>query len=194
MLLHLKKDLFILIMFKKLKNILIVILFGVIIAQSVFRKSPKPEYITKTKIDTIVKTKTSYVPKPVYHDTGSFHIRVDSFQIPTDTAAIVADYIRKIAYSDTLMNDSSAFILVRDTVQYNRITNRTKQIRIYSHTKTIVIPPKAHFYGGIGIGGNRNSFGVTGNLALQTRRNRLYTASYDILNKSVYLSVYWRIR
>ena len=181
----------------KLKNILIIILFGVIVFQTISKtkqKPLKPEIITKT--DTITLSVPHYIPKPypVYHDTGSYHAVPVYLTKPTDTAAIVADYIQKIAYSDTLMNNDKAFILVVDTLQYNRIQSRSKTIHIYSRTKTIRIPERAHFFAGLGIGGNKHQFGFLGNLALQTKRGKLYTVQYDLINKSVFVSLYWRIK
>jgi hypothetical protein len=180
----------------KLKNILIIILFGVILFQSFFRSPPEPEYITKTDTVTISHDSIRYVPKPypVYHDTGSYHAVPVYITNPTDTAAIIADYIQKIAYSDTLLNDSTAFILIRDTLQYNRIRSRSKIIRIHTYNKTLTIPPRPHFFAGIGVGGGKNMFGFTGNIGLQTKRGKLYTASYDVLNKTIFLSMYWKIK
>jgi len=182
---------------KNIKNILIVILFGVILFLTISKRNQKPlkpEIITKT--DTITLSVPHYVPKPypVFQDTGSYHAVPVYLKEPADTAAIVADYIRKIAYIDTLQNDSNAFILVVDTLQYNRIRSRSKTIHIYSRTKIIRIPVHAHFFAGLGVGGSRSMFGVTGNISLLTKRQRLYSASYDILNKSIFVSVQWKIK
>ena len=177
----------------KLKNILIIILFGIILFQSFFRTPPQPEYITKTDTVTITYDSIRYVPQPypVYRDTGSYHA------IPvylTDTVAVVTDYVRKIAYSDTLMDDSIAFILVQDTLQYNRIVSRTKHIKVYSYTKTLTTPARMNIYAGIGIGGNMDQFGFSGSVGLQTKRQRLYTVSYDLINKTISINVYWKIK
>ncbi len=183
---------------KNIKNILIVILF---VALLIYTFS-KPKVVTKTNTITITKDSIhdsiQYVPKPYpiykYNDTGSYHVKTDTFRIPTDTPSIVAAYIQKIAYSDTLMDNDKAFILLVDTLQYNRIKSRTKRIKIYSYTKTIRIPERSHIFLGLGVGGSRSQFGVTGNVSFLSKRHRLYGASYDILNKSVFVSIQWRIK
>ena len=182
---------------KNIKTILIIILFVVILIQSLTKpRISKPEIITKTDTITIIKDSIHYVPKPylIYKDTGSYHVKIDTFKIPTDTPSIIAAYVQKIVYSDTLLHDSTGFIFVQDTLQYNRIKSRLKRIKIYSYTKTIHTPVKSHFFAGLGLGGNKNQFGVTGNLALQTKQGKLYTVQYDILNKSIFFSLYWKIK
>ena len=122
----------------------------------------KPETNTPKiviKKDTIIHHDTSYVPK-IIHIYHTIHF-IDTIIIPqkTDTAAILADYFRKRFYADTLANDTNAYVAIYDTVQFNRITNRRRTIRIYPHTKIITIhqPPTWHLYAGAGIGGNANT-------------------------------------
>ena len=59
-------------------------------------------------------------PVPVYIDTGSSQF----WYLPVDTAAILKDYFAKAIYMDTLMNDTSAFIAIMDTVYMNRLQSR----------------------------------------------------------------------
>lgn len=86
------------------------------------RKLPDTKVITH--IDTIYSTDTvrviTQVPKPykvIYHDTTTItHM---------DTAFVIKDYSSYVIYVDTLMNDSLAFISLRDTVYRNRLLNRS---------------------------------------------------------------------
>lgn len=86
------------------------------------RKLPDTKVITH--IDTVYSTDTvrviTQVPKPykvIYHDTTTItHM---------DTAFVIKDYSSYVIYEDTLMNDSLAFISLRDTVYRNRLLNRS---------------------------------------------------------------------
>ncbi len=180
---------------KNIKDIIIIILFGIILFQFTFRKPTKIKYNTKTDTISVVYDSISYIPKPyiIYKDTGSYHLSKIYVTNLIDTNAIISNYIKKIVYSDTLKNDSLAFILIHDTLQYNRILNRTKVIHIYTLQKTLVQPIKEHLFAGFGIGGGKSIFGVTGNIALLTKRKRLYFFSYDILNHSIFVSIYWKL-
>lgn len=85
------------------------------------RKLPDTKVITH--IDTVYSTDTvrviTQVPKPykvIYHDTTTItHM---------DTAFVIKDYSSYVIYEDTLMNDSLAFISLRDTVYRNRLLSR----------------------------------------------------------------------
>jgi len=59
---------------------------------------------TELRIDTIIVTE--YLPHNI------------------DTLAILADYFSKVKYFDVLLDDSSAFIALAETVYKNRITER----------------------------------------------------------------------
>lgn len=63
----------------------------------------------------------------------------------TDTVFVYNDYFNKHVYSDTLKNDSNAFIYIRDTVYRNRLLNRFTDIRIINTNKTEIIPRNDHF-------------------------------------------------
>ncbi len=85
------------------------------------RQKPNTKVITTT--DTVYSTDTvrviTQVPKPykvIYHDTTTItHM---------DTAFVIKDYSSYVIYEDTLMNDSLAFISLRDTVYRNRLLSR----------------------------------------------------------------------
>ena len=159
----------------------------------------KPETNTPKiviKKDTIIHHDTSYVPK-IIHIYHTIHF-IDTIIIPqkTDTAAILADYFRKRFYADTLANDTNAYVAIYDTVQFNRITNRRRTIRIYPHTKIITIhqPPTWHLYAGAGIGGNANTFGFAPSLMFQDKKSRIFGINYDLLQKEIFISAYFRLK
>ena len=99
---------------------IVLIALSVIVLLNI-RQKPDAKVITIT--DTVYSTDTvrviTQVPKPykvIYHDTTTItHM---------DTAFVIKDYSSYVIYEDTLMNDSLAFISLRDTVYRNRLLNR----------------------------------------------------------------------
>ena len=100
---------------------IVLIALSVIVLLNI-RQKPDAKVITIT--DTVYSTDTvrviTQVPKPykvIYHDTTTItHM---------DTAFVIKDYSSYVIYEDTLMNDSLAFISLRDTVYRNRLLNRS---------------------------------------------------------------------
>jgi len=104
-----------------------------------------PEVVETTTIDTIQGDSIPYLvevdkPVPHYIDTGGW------YYYPIDTLAILKDYLSKVIYIDTLMDDSSAFIALVDTVYKNRIQGRLlyfanrKPTTIIHNTTTTTAP------------------------------------------------------
>jgi hypothetical protein len=86
------------------------------------------------------------VPKPyaVYypdsipvHDTLWLPDSLGYELIPIDTNQILRNYYAKVAYKDTLLNDSSALIVVNDTLNKNRIYSR--DVMFQNRRKTAII-------------------------------------------------------
>jgi hypothetical protein len=128
---------------------------------------PIPEIIIEidTVRDTIYRDSIQYVDavdgKPdiipdtviVYRDT----------LLLTDTVFVYDDYFVKYVYADTLKNDSSAFIFVRDTIYRNRLFNRYADIEVYNTHTTQIIPKNDRFVtlGAFFVSNpNVNSFGL----------------------------------
>ena len=103
-----------------------------------------------TEYDTIYKNIPVYTPIPIGHLNTDQNIRpeykliiktdttelIDTIQridtiYMTDTTGIVEDYFRKYVYKDTILNDSTGFIAVKDTVFMNSILSRSADIEIY---------------------------------------------------------------
>ena len=95
--------------------------------------------------------KVIHVPYKVLRDT----FWVDTVKIPADTAAILSDYFAKRVYNDTLLSDSSAFIAVSDTIQFNRRVG-LRQLRYINRRPTVIYhqsdPSKWEIGAGIGYG------------------------------------------
>jgi hypothetical protein len=146
--------------------------------------------------DTLPYPVTHYVPKLIYKDTG--HVRWQTQ--PVDTPAILSAYFERHFYKDTLINDTNALIVVSDTISRNRIIYRSPLLRIYPHIirQTTIITQKApdrrKLFLGIGAGRNLNRFGFSVNILYLSKKEHGYSFSYDVLNKSFYVGMYWKIK
>ena len=146
------------------------------------------------RVDTIILNKTTYIPKIVYQKVDSIvwvHYQVDTLQI-------LEDYFLVNYYQDTIMNDTNGLIYISDSVTRNRIVSRFPSIKLYPHfiTETITTkePLKNKVFIGLGVGRSAAEFGVSGNIGLMTKKDNLYTVSYDMINKDIYLSLYWKLK
>jgi hypothetical protein len=83
---------------------------------------------------------------------------------PVDTAAILADYHNKRTYNDTIVNDSSLFVVIQDTVTQNKIAYRkpfiVKSYPQITITKTITEYNSSGGNGFYGGGYAGQSFGL----------------------------------
>ncbi len=126
------------------------------------RQKPNTKVITTT--DTVYSTDTvrviTQVPKPykvIYHDTTTItHM---------DTAFVIKDYSSYVIYEDTLMNDSLAFISLRDTVYRNRLLNRS--LTYYNRQPLIInnIAPNTRYSVGVVIG---QGYGITASYSIKS--------------------------
>ena len=126
------------------------------------RQKPDAKVITIT--DTVYSTDTvrviTKVPKPykvIYHDTTTItHV---------DTAFVIKDYSSYVFYEDTLMNDSLAFISLRDTVYHNRLLNR--RLAYYNRQPLIInnIAPDTRYTVGVVVG---QGYGITASYSINS--------------------------
>ena len=183
---------------KSLPYIIITILLLVLFLQNKYTPEPKTiidiQTTTDTIHDTIFITIHHYTPKPIYTDTGSTKWR----WYPVDTNQILTDYFARYFYIDTLQNDSNALIILLDTVSKNHITYRQPQITLYPKTikQTILVevsqPKTNKVYYGMAIGRNPNQFSLAPTILFNSK-NMVYSLSYDILNKDLYVGLYWQL-
>lgn len=128
-------------------------------------------------------------------------IRVEAIS-PTDTPAIVRDYLTVRFYADTLKNDTSMLAIVEDSVQANRIISRkfTYQNRRPTAIQTTIIQPptKESFvkvYAGAfaGYSAKNKTFAVGPEISVSLRPGPLIRYGYDIANKGHFVSAGWKI-
>lgn len=171
--------------------IVIALLLGYVIYLKECTPAIEPETITvrdtiyKPKIDTIYKPYTN----TIYKDTGSTKIvTITKTDTVIDTVLLIQDYLSKVTYTDTILNDSKGFIVVNDTIYKNRIISRYNQIKLYK--KRV----KNHYFIGGGLSGGMKRVGLQVSAAMLSKRKNLYSFDYDFINKEIKFSYYIIIR
>jgi len=165
--------------------------------------TPEPKTVSSHTVDTVTVVKT-------IHDTKTAYIpginTVDTIypEFPFDTLDMIADYFAVKVSNDTIKGENYS-VAIRDVISRNRIQSRkaTADINVIIQTihetdsiyyTTDCPKPKAKVYAGIGIGGWTDKVGFAPSLAFNTKKDNLYTVSYDVVNQTAWLSMYWKIR
>lgn len=114
-----------------------------------------PQTITRTEIDTLTIVDTLRIPTP-YTVIDTFFTDADIITIidSANCVQLAYNYYRTNVYIDTLKNDTTALIVLTDTVNMNKLKHRILDFRYYE--KTHYIEPVTSiatwaFYGGVGI-------------------------------------------
>ena len=169
--------------------------------------TPEPKTVNSHTVDTIRDTIPmhdtipEHVPALVIHDT----IYPD---VPFDTLDLIADYFAVKSANDTLQGENY-IVIIQDKISRNRIQNRKAQVTINQIKETIhvtdsipypvppagdCIKPRTKVYAGIGIGGWTDKAGFAPALAINTKKDHLYTVSYDVISQTAWLQIYWKIK
>lgn len=159
------------------------------------RKNDSPDTVTTiiNNYDTTVLKVPVYVPVP--SDIIYFPVPGD-----IDTAEILNIFFAKYFYQDTAINDTNALIIVFDTITQNRIINRrinyTNRRPTQIITNTIINSPAKLWNIGAGgfVGGNKTEFEAGASIIVTTNKKASYTASYDFINKTGRIGLFWNIR
>ena len=138
------------------------------------------------KLDTIQIAKLDTVYQPIDLTV------VDSASIAQAYSEVYADYSSKRLYDNVLKDDTLAFARLKETVQFNEITEREFIYRdktpiiketIYKVDKTFSVIG--------GIQGNFEGFSLMGGAV--TNKNVVYTVGYNPFNKTATAGIYFPI-
>ena len=185
-------------------NILIVLLIVIVtlfIQRECSRPEPtvliQPEFIFDT--DTIVKT---IKPEPVYITIpGDTIVTRDTVFINDGSTSehfwnVLSDYYTRKFYDEVLLDDSSAYILVKLEL-FNNDLKRVDLNFVNRRPVDIICPepykPVNKLFIGGGVSGNLDTFGAGPAVALNTKRDNLYTYQYDVINKTHHVSTFWKL-
>jgi hypothetical protein len=153
--------------------------------------------VTKTelKYDTVVKTIKVPLPTPVCTIKVVTHL-------PIDTAAVVADYFTKVAYSQTI-EDTNLRAYITDTLFNNRIVARNfsyqllkpEKITTITNTITVTEKPRAKVFAGFGVGASTQGFAHFGpQITYLSKKDNMYHISANAINPSIILGMGWKIK
>ena len=166
--------------------------------------TPQPEQPTSShSVDTIIDTVyihdtiTEYTPAQTIFDTVYP-------KIPFDTLALIQDYFKVIISNDTLRGENYE-VAIEDVISRNRIQKRSAVVTVKEVLTTIheidsiyytteCPKPRTKVYAGFGVGGWVDKAGFAPAIAVQTKKDNLYSAEYDIINKIAWVHTYWKIK
>ncbi len=175
-------------------------------------RKPCPEPDPCAELDTLalfntwkVKYKdTTYIPTHTTDtltttDTVSTEVIIE---IPTniDSLAVAMAFYTKFVVVDTVLDDSNGLVIIIDLLHMNRIWQRTVKKEFYptivhiKETTHIKPTPKNILYLGFGVNGWENKFGVSGKVALQNKRGRIYILAFDPINTTLEASILFPLR
>jgi hypothetical protein len=179
--------------------VIIIILIGIIFLQRECHRCPEVQ--TSYRVDTIPGDIIPSIielsrPEPyfIFVDTGQ--------QMFVDTASILRDYFARVVYLDTLKDDSSAFIAIRDTVTENRLRGRqlyfaNRKPTAIIHTTTVQPSEteRMKLYAGAMLAltpEDKSDIGPV--IMMMTPKGAGYSYAYGVNEKSHTLTVVWKIK
>lgn len=190
------------IIFKNIKNILIVALIAVVVLMRSCQPDPidlkeyikigSKEYeVLKRNKDTIINHVTDtiidYVPKYIpVKSTDTVKIPID-----VDTLSILKDYYTKYLYTDKVTVNEYGFGTITDTITQNRIVSRSilwdLEIPIIQETIIVKDPPKNQMYVGGGVGFGTPDFisNVNTGILWKTKNDKIYGLNVGLSNQPV---------
>ena len=178
---------------KRYRVFIIIGAMAIVIALLVFTCDHTPEQTIITHTDTLPGDPypvVTYIDRPVPYEVlvpgDSFWKDVDTSVILQKCKEMYQDYYSKNIYLDTLKDDTSALIVLLDTVYQNKLQKRSmafqnRRSTLITTTTTIIGEiPVNKFYIGAGIDGEINPFyrdpAITLNGLLVTKKRWSYEA------------------
>jgi hypothetical protein len=191
------------IIYKNLKNIVIVLLIGLVVLLRACQPEPVDltEYIKiggkkyellkkeqKTVYIHINDTIKEYVPKYI---TKLKEIEVPVLPTKQDTLEILKDYYTNYKIEDTLQVSEYGYGYLTDIVSRNKIQSRSLiwdlKIPKVVETITVLEPPKNQMYIGGNIGFDKINFlnQVSAGLLLKTKKDKIYGVNIGVTQSTI---------
>jgi hypothetical protein len=153
------------------------------------------------RTDTI-KGDSILVPYPVVQIVKEDSIIYRIIPAQIDSAEVARQYYAERYYKNhPLVDDTNIYITFDAMVSENRlrwvlpyVQIRRPQVINYYTTVIQQEQPQIKVFAGAGLGRSLTNFGLAPSVALLTKREHLYSLHYDLINKDVYFSVYFKIK
>lgn len=181
------------------------LIIGVLVIIILLQRSCGPT-CPEAKIETIIKHDT--IEKIVYKDRPvPYQVivpdKINTIIDSTKCQLLYRLFNSKNIYLDTLLNDSTALISVRDTVYQNELQHRklyftNRRPTVIQNITTIIkgdtIKKRNKVFVGATLGGWSDKITMGGSLMLITKKDHGYSATFDPFYKCVYGTIYWKIK
>lgn len=194
--------------------ILILALVAVIFLQRECTKTSQPQepVAPKVQIDTQYIYKNTIITKYVTL------VKRDTMRLPGDSVfiadscyeelklqfeSLAASYSVRNIYRDTLLLDTFGYVLLHDTIQYNRLKQHQYQISysipVVTKTVTVTLPPKQQLYlgGGLSVNTLLRGMNMHAGFLYKTKQDHIYGAQLLTDGTNVPLigvSSYWKLK
>lgn len=145
--------------------------------------------VTSIAYDSVQRSvQIQYIPGPVQTVQTTIPVVVDSM-------AIVRIFYQRNVYKQTV-GDSLISAEITSVVSMNKLDSLGFKYKILRPTTiTTIKDEKFKLFAGVGGGANKTSLASFGpEVAMLTSKDHLYTINYNTINKSINLSVLWKIR
>ena len=188
--------------FKWIGWFIAVIMVGVFLFQrSCTPQPPVPEpqppeivYIYDTIPQVIIQTNTEII-----YDTI---IVPEYMPLSPDTLAIISDYFSKVKYRDTLMNDSSALLVLDETVFMNRLfereiiflNRRPREVYIKEPVPTPVQIREPQLFVGATLSSGLYGQDINLGFAFADPKRGLFTYHYGLVQKQHTIGYHFKIQ
>ena len=164
-------------------------------------RTTRKEYDSTLITKELPKVNPKESIKPTYSkDTVFLAGDTIYYAIPVDSLAIFLAYMSKNIYDRILMDDTTALIRIIDTVHQNQLWGSKLEYKnrqpVTIHETVIIHPPddpRFQLYVGGFVTGSQDYFGSGPAIFAKTKRDHLYGAGYDVVNKTAQLHMQWKI-
>jgi len=163
---------------------------------NVSETNTKDSIITHTEIKERIVNDTVYYPKP-YEVIKKDTIHDTIFRTKYDTVEAIKDYSLYRKYDLALINDSAGIVNCLVDVQFNQLKgtlfDRTK---IIEHHTFIAEEKRNKVFAGVQLGYSipDTSMLVAPTLQFLTKKDHLYSISYEPFRKIAEVGIYWKIK
>ena len=148
----------------------------------------QPKFITELQHDTV------YIPEILKQDTNAAIV-----QYIEQNQDIVAEYLSKRYYSDTINVDTLGRIIIDDVIYKNRLLTRKVDTDIFFSANVLNKADRVRsnaFYWGFSVLGSQQQFNaLTGDILLTTKRNA-YSVGFGVDNDAQFIfkgSIYFKL-
>lgn len=182
--------------------IIILILIGLLFLQ---RECTRPEPTTllvphfiydTTIVEKIIKPDPISVITPGDTVYISDTVYITSGDVPLYIWDIIAEHYSRKTYDEVLINDSSAYFKIGIELFKNNVED-LKYSFINRRPVDIICPecpsPRNKWFIGGAVSGSPTQFGAGPTLGLVTKRDNLYTYTYDVINNTHQASLFWKL-